>query len=157
MPLRSSRTGAREGMLPACALCTPSNCTGLHHRILKNIKNYSANPQLKNSALLRQAALISASWDPSPRSLLKTPDDLQRLGELCENTLCSKGHRVSQAFSIPATHTLLQISAQKNIYIKQKKTRQSRHESTDQQCVAKKFVPWHSRDVLNEVIRAAQA
>lgn len=63
---------------------------------------------------------------------------------------------MSRAFSVPATHTPLQFSAQKFLF-KTKPARHSRHESTDQQLVTEKFVPWHSRDVLNEMIRVAQA
>lgn len=63
---------------------------------------------------------------------------------------------MSQAFSVPATHIQLQFSAQK-FFFKTKMASQSRHESTDQQLVTEKFVPWHSRGVSNEMIRVAQA
>lgn len=82
-------------------------------------------------------------------------DDLQRLGKICKNTLSSEGQCPPQAFFIPATQTLLQFSAQKFIF-KTKMVKQ-RHESTDQQLVTEKFVPWHSRVVLNEMIRVVQA
>lgn len=35
--------------------------------------------------------------------------------------------------------------------------KQGRHESTDQELDTEKFVQWHSRVVLNEMIRVAQA
>lgn len=38
-------------------------------------KNYTANSQLKNSALLRQTTPIYTSWGPGPLSFLKMQDD----------------------------------------------------------------------------------
>lgn len=76
--------------------------------------------------------------------------------KLYKNTLCSEGQCASQAFSAPATHTQLQFLAQKFPF-KTRTARQSRHESTDQELLTEKIVPWHSRDVLNEMIRVAQA
>lgn len=128
-------------------LCAASDFIDLYQKLFSKFSAEEFRPS---------QALIYANWSPGPLSLLKMQDDFQRHGKICENALSSEGQCPSQAFSIPATQTLLQFSAQKSIF-KTKMVKQGRHESTDQELDTEKFVPWHSRVVLNEMIRVAQA
>lgn len=72
------------------------------------------------------------------------------------DTLCVVKVSVCLRHFLFLQHTLLQFSAQKFLF-KTIITRKSSHESTDQQLVTEKFVPWRSRDMSNEMIRVAQA
>lgn len=73
-----------------------------------------------------------------------------------KNTLCSEGQcAFSGIFYSHNTYTARDFSARISFQDKNSKTK---HESTDQQLLRKeKITPWHSRDVLNEMIRVAQA